>query len=67
MVNEHNNERIPQGESPDYYDLFYRTEGNEVLVASSGWTQDGWSELPNHRIMKVDRKTLEIEISEISE
>ena len=67
VVNEHNDERIPHGELPGYYDLFYRTEGNEVLVASSGWTQDGWSELPNHRIMKVDRKTLEIEISEISE
>jgi len=67
VVNEHNDERIPHGELPGYYDLFYRTEGNEVLVASSGWTQDGWSELPNHRIMKVDRKTLGIEISEISE
>jgi predicted glutamine amidotransferase len=66
VVNEHNNERIPSGEPSDYYDLFYRTEGDEVLVASSGWTQDGWSELPNHKLMKVDRKTLAIEISDLS-
>jgi len=66
VVNEHHNERIPQGESPDYYDLFYRTEGNEVLVASSGWTQTGWSELPNHSIMKVDRQSLAIEITDLN-
>jgi len=66
VVNEHNNERIPQGESPDYYDLFYRTEGSEVLVASSGWTQVGWSELPNHSIMKVDRQSLSIEITNLN-
>jgi predicted glutamine amidotransferase len=66
IVNEHNDERIPHGELPGYYDLFYRTEGNEVLVASSGWTQEGWSELPNHNIMKVDRKTLAIEISALN-
>ena len=66
VVNEHNDERIPHGELPGYYDLFYRTEGNEVLVASSGWTQTGWDELLNHKLMKVDRKTLAIEISDLN-
>ena len=67
VVNEHHNERIPKGERSDYYDLFYRADGKEVLVASSGWTQTGWQELPNHTIMKVDRASLAIDISELSE
>ena len=66
VVNEHNDERIPHGELPGYYDLFYRTDGKEVLVASSGWTQTGWQELPNHSIMKVDRASLTIEISDLN-
>ncbi len=61
VVNEHHDEKIPHGELPGYYDLFYRTDGREVLVASSGWTQTGWLEIPNHNLMKVDRATLEIE------
>ena len=65
VVNEHNDERIPHGELPGYYDLFYRNDGKEVLVASSGWTQTGWEELPNHKLMKVDRATLAIEISDL--
>ena len=62
VINEHNDERIPHGELPGYYDLFYRTDGAEVLVASSGWTQTGWQELPNHSLLKVNRATLEINI-----
>ena len=65
IVNEHNDERIPHGELPGYYDLFYRNDGKEVLVASSGWTQTGWEELRNHKLMKVDRATLSIEISDL--
>lgn len=65
VVNEHHNEKIPTTESSDYYDLFYREEGEEVLVASSGWTQTGWTEIPNHSIMKVNRQTLAIEISDL--
>ena len=62
VVNEHHDEKIPKGEPSDYYDLFYRNDGKEVLVASSGWTQTGWEELPNHSLMKVDRATLSIEV-----
>lgn len=66
VVNEHHDERIPQGELPDYYDLFYRTDGKEVLVASSGWTQTGWIAIPNHSLMKVERATRAIEISALN-
>ncbi len=65
VVNEHNDERIPHGELPGYYDLFYRADGKEVLVASSGWTQTGWQELPNHSLLKVDRHSLAIEVSSL--
>ena len=63
VVNEHNFEKRPEGEPANYYDLFYRNDGKEVLVASSGWTQTGWEELPNHSLMKVDRATLTIEVT----
>ena len=66
VINEHNDERIPKGELPGYYDLFYLADGKEVLVASSGWTQTGWQELTNHSIMKVDRAALTIEISDLN-
>jgi len=65
VIDEHNDERIPQGELPGYYDLFYRTDGAEILVASSGWTQTGWQELPNHSVMKVDRRTLAMTITKL--
>jgi len=67
VVNEHHDERIPTGELSDYYDLFYLADGKEVLVASSGWTQTGWKEIPNHSIMKVNRQALAVEIRSLTE
>lgn len=67
VVNEHHDERIPKSESPDYYDLFYRNDGTEILVASTGWTQIGWQELPNHNLMKVDRKSLDVKIINLND
>jgi hypothetical protein len=29
-----------------------------VVVASSGWDQAGWINLPNHHVLVVDRATL---------
>ena len=66
VVNEHDVEKRPAAEPADYYDLFYRNDGKEVLVASSGWTQTGWEELPNHSLMRVDRATLSIEVSKLN-
>ena len=67
VVNEHHDERKPISEPADYYDLYYRNDGKEVLVASSGWTQVGWQELPNHSLMKVDRASLAIAIIDLNE
>jgi len=58
VINEHNDVRIPKGEAPDYYDLFYNAQDGNVLVASSGWNQTGWTAIPNNTITKIDRKTL---------
>ncbi len=67
VINEHDDARAPQSEGPGYYDLFYRQGGKEVLIASSGWTQTGWEELPNHSLMKVDRASLAITVQSLTE
>jgi hypothetical protein len=33
-----------------------------VVVASTGWPQDGWDLLPNRHLLVVDRTTLHREI-----
>ncbi len=58
VINEHNDSRIPKGESADYYDLFYTATDDDVLVASSGWDQPQWKAIANNTITKIDRKTL---------
>jgi len=62
VICEFDGSRIPDGEGEDYYELFYRNDDKGVLIASSGWNQTGWNNLPNHQLMVVDRKTREIEI-----
>lgn len=57
IINEHNNDRIPQGQPSDYYDLLLRSDEQGVLVASSGWTQDGWKLIANHQVLLIDRAT----------
>ena len=62
IICEHNNNKIPEDEGPDYYELFYRKDERGVLIASTGWTQEGWQNLPNHHVMFVDRKTHNVEV-----
>ena len=65
VITEFNPAKIPSDEGPEYYDIYYRRDERGLLVASSGWNQDGWVHLPNHRMLIVDRSTQEIEIFEI--
>lgn len=58
VVAEHDNTRIPKDEPLDYYRLSYNEENDGLVVASSGWDQTGWVEIPNHTMMVVDRSTL---------
>src|ERR1700733_3317176 len=41
-----------------YFDLAYRQTADAVVVASTGWPQDGWTSLPNGSVLVVDRATL---------
>lgn len=45
-----------------YLDLRYRVTPEAVVVASTGWPQDGWHLLPNRSLLVVDRGTLNREI-----
>ena len=45
-----------------YLDLRYRITPEAVVVASTGWPQDGWDLLPNRHLLVVDRTTLHREI-----
>jgi predicted glutamine amidotransferase len=59
---EHDPARKPNWAVDGYYDLFYKTEKDQVLVASSGWDQAGWTNLPNHHILVVDRSSLSAKV-----
>jgi predicted glutamine amidotransferase len=53
----YNQDKIPDRfkDQPDYYHLKYTTKNNHVVVASSGWNQEGWQEIPNGSVLMVDR------------
>lgn len=57
VVSEFDPARKPDFGQDDYYELNYRKDKDGVLVASSGWPQDGWTPLPNHHLLVVDRKS----------
>ena len=45
---------------------FKSTEMNgQVVVASSGWNQDGWEVIPNVSVLMVDRVGQEAELEKI--
>jgi predicted glutamine amidotransferase len=60
----YNQDKIPSKfkDSPDYYHLKYTTRNGQVVVASSGWNQDGWQEIPNGSVLVVDRNEQKCEL-----
>ena len=67
----HDPERIPHEairarKSPEdptcYFNLGYRQTEDAVVVASTGWPQDGWGVLPNSSVLAVDRATLDLRV-----
>ena len=60
----YNQDKIPDRfkSSPDYYHLKYTTHNGQVVVASSGWNQQGWEEIPNGSLLVVDRVRQEEEL-----
>ena len=65
VISEHFPERRPDFGGPDYYQLKYRIDADGVIVASTGWPQDGWKDLPNHHMLVVDRESFEVQVIEI--
>jgi predicted glutamine amidotransferase len=64
-------ERIPPGAEAQqgyngpperYFDLAYLETDGAVVVASTGWPQDGWAFLPNRHVLVIDRETLRTKI-----
>lgn len=62
VICEHDPMRKPDFGDDEYYTLKYRESAEGIIVASSGWEQDGWITLPNHHILVVDRKTFSFEV-----
>jgi len=62
VVSEHHPDNRPSWGEPDYYEVRYRLDGSGCLVASSGWSQEGWTLMPNHSALIVDRKTMKGEL-----
>jgi predicted glutamine amidotransferase len=71
----HHPERIPfsglaargyTGPPECYFDLAYAETEDAVVVASSGWPQDGWTVLPNRHVLVIERDTLQVKVEPLS-
>jgi predicted glutamine amidotransferase len=60
----YNQDKIPSKfkNSPDYYHLKYTKKDGQVVVASSGWNQEGWTDLPNGSVLVVDRNAIDCQM-----
>ena len=65
VVCEFNEDDEHNQKTPGYYELRFRADSEHLIVASSGWGQDGWRLIPNHHALIVNRKTLEFRVEEI--
>ena len=57
--------RIPSGQPDDYYQLSYQKNDSQILIASSGWPQPGWQQIPNNSIMLIDRASQDMTITSL--
>ena len=62
VISEHHSDNRPSWTEPNYYEVRYRLDASGCLVASSGWSQDGWALMPNHSALVVERKTMKSEL-----
>ncbi|MBU3716542.1 MAG: class II glutamine amidotransferase [Candidatus Nanopelagicaceae bacterium] len=62
VVSEHHPDNRPSWTEPNYYEVRYRLDSSGCLVASSGWSQEGWTLMPNHSALIVDRKSMNGEL-----
>jgi len=64
-VCEFNPENKSEWISEDHYELRFKKEGSDVIIASTGWGNSDWQHLDNHQMLIVDRSTLEYSISSL--
>jgi predicted glutamine amidotransferase len=62
IICEHHPDRAPDWAPADYYELKYKADSEGVLVASTGWNQPGWTVLPNHHMLVIDRATFAVQV-----
>ena len=62
VICEHHTDRAPDWAPDDYYELKYKSDALGVLVASTGWNQPGWTVLPNHYMLVIDRDSFAVEV-----
>jgi predicted glutamine amidotransferase len=62
IICEHHPDRAPDWAPDDYYELKYKANKDGVLVASTGWNQPGWTVLPNHHMLIIDRASFSFEV-----
>lgn len=62
VICEHHPDRAPEWAPDDYYELKYKADAHDVLVASTGWNQPGWSVLPNHHMLVIDRDSFAVQV-----
>lgn len=65
VISEHDNAKRPDFGGEDYYDLHYREDEHAIVVASSGWPQDGWHNIPNHSMLVIDRHDRSFETAKL--
>jgi predicted glutamine amidotransferase len=49
-----------------YFDLAYLETEAGIVVASSGWPQDGWTPVPNRHVLVVARETLQVKLTPLN-
>jgi len=58
--------RAYDGPTECYFEVSYLETDSAVVVASSGWAQEGWTSLPNRHVLVVDRDTLQAKVVPLS-
>ena len=54
--------RAYDGPTECYFEVSYLETDSAVVVASSGWAQEGWTSLPNRHVLVIDRETLQAKV-----
>jgi predicted glutamine amidotransferase len=62
IICEHHEDRAPDWAPDDYYELKYKADAQGVVVASTGWNQPGWTVLPNHHMLVIDRASFALQV-----